>query len=231
MAMYKNKTFLAIIPARKGSKRLPGKNILDLHGKPLIAWSIEAGLKSRYIDEVVVTSDSDEILEISERFGAKTLKRPYALAHDKATTLDALLHAVQYIKKHFDYIVLLQPTSPLRGDKHIDEAVELLMNKKADAVVSVTEMDHSPLWSNTLPENGNMENFLRRELLQKRSQDLQKYYRINGAIYIINTNILLQEKTLFPEKNIYSYIMDRSVSIDIDEKIDLEIASFFISKR
>jgi CMP-N-acetylneuraminic acid synthetase len=229
--MLKGKTFLAIIPARGGSKRLPRKNILNLGGKPLIGWSIEAALGSRYIDKIVVTSDDDNILKIAEQYHVKIIKRPPKLASDTALTYDVVKHTIETIQKKYDYIVLLQPTSPLRNNLHIDDAIESLFNKNADAIVSVTETDHSPLWSNILPENGSMENFLRRDILQKRSQELEKYYRINGAIYIVDTNILLKDKTIFPKKNIYAYIMDRFTSIDIDEKIDFEIASFLVSKR
>lgn len=227
--MYKSKTFLAIIPARGGSKRLPRKNILDLCGKPLVAWSIEAGLKSNYIDRVVVSSDDDEILNISSNFGAETIKRPVELASDAATTFDAIKHTIENIQK-YDYIVLLQPTSPLRNEKHIDEAIELLEEKQADAIVSVCEMDHSPLWSNTLPENGNMSSFLRDEVLNKRSQDLEKYYRLNGAIYICKVEKLLEEKSFFLKENIFAYVMDRKSSIDIDEEIDFKIAKALIDK-
>lgn len=227
--MYKNKTFLGIVPARGGSKRLPRKNMLDLCGKPLIAWSIEAGLNSKYIDKVVVSSDDDEILNISLNFGAETIKRPVELASDTATTFDAIKHTIENVEK-YDYIVLLQPTSPLRNAKHIDEAIELLEIKNADAVVSVCEMDHSPLWSNTLPEDGNMRSFLREEILNKRSQDLEKYYRLNGAIYICKTYKLLKNKTFFLKDNIFSYKMDKKYSIDIDEDIDFEIAKVLINK-
>lgn len=228
--MYKNRTFLAIIPARGGSKRVPRKNALDLCGKPLIAWSIEAGIKSKYIDKVVVTSDDDEILSISKENGAETIKRPDELASDTATTFDAIKHTIDSLEK-YDYIVLLQPTSPLRNEKHIDEAIELLDTKIADAIVSVCEMDHSPLWSNTLPQNGSMGNFLREEVLNKRSQDLEKYYRINGAIYICKTERLLKEKSFFLKDNIFAYIMNRESSIDIDEEIDFKIAEFFLEKN
>lgn len=221
--MYNNKTFLAIIPARGGSKRLPRKNVLDLCGKPLIAWSIEAGLNSKYIDKVVVSSDDDEILEISKKFGAETIKRPDELASDTATTFDAIKHTIDNLEK-YDYIVLLQPTSPLRNEKHTDEAIELLENKNADAVVSVCEMDHSPLWSNTLPQDGKMNNFLRDEVLNKRSQDLEKYYRLNGAIYICQLDKLLENRGFFLKNNIFAYTMDRKSSIDIDEGIDFKIA-------
>ncbi|MDY0123318.1 acylneuraminate cytidylyltransferase family protein [Sulfurimonas sp.] len=227
--MYKGKTFLAIIPARGGSKRVPRKNVLDLCGKPLIAWSIEAGLKSKYIDKVVVTSDDEEILDISKLYGAKSIKRPGELASDTATTFDAIKHAIDNVEK-YDYIILLQPTSPLRNEKHIDEAIELLESKKADAVIGVCEMDHSPLWSNVLPEDGSMSDFLRDEIKNKRSQDLDKYYRLNGAIYICKTEKFLENKGFFLKKNIFAYVMDRKSSVDIDEEIDFDIAMAIIGK-
>lgn len=227
--MINNKTFLAIIPARGGSKRLPRKNILNLAGKPLIGWSIEAGLKSRYIDKTVVTSDDDEILNIAKQFGSNVLKRPDELASDTASSFDAIEHAIKQTVKQYDYTILLQPTSPLRDDKHIDEAIELLIQKNADAVISVCKMDHNPLWSNTLDKTLSMENFLPENILNKRSQDLQTYYRLNGAIYICKTDKLLEEKSFFLKENIFAYIMDRNSSIDIDEEIDFKIAEVLIS--
>lgn len=223
--MYDGKSFLAIIPARGGSKRLPRKNVLDLCGKPLIAWSIEAALKSKYIHKVVVSSDDDEILYISKKYGAETISRPNELANDTATTFDAIKHTIDNIEK-YDYIVLLQPTSPLRDSKHIDEAIELFQNKNADAVISVCEMEHSPLWSNTLDDSLSMKYFLRNEILNKRSQDLEKYYRLNGAIYICKTDKLLEEKSFMLNENIFAYKMDRKSSIDIDEEIDFKIANY-----
>ncbi len=226
--MYKNKTFLAIVPARGGSKRLPRKNVLDLAGKPLIAWSIEAGLKSKYIDKVIVTSDDDEILDIAKKFGSDIIKRPDELASDTATSFDAIEHTIQNTYK-YDYVILLQPTSPLRNEKHIDKAIELLDSKEAAAVVSVCEMDHSPLWSNSLPEDGNMNSFLREEVKNSRSQDLEIYYRLNGAIYICKTDNLLQERSFFLKDRIFSFKMDRKLSIDIDEKIDFIMANLLLS--
>ena len=216
--------YLAVIPARGGSKRLPNKNILDLNGKPLIAWSIEAAKKSKKIDDVVVTSDSEKILNIAKQYNVKAIKRPDFLASDTATTFDAIKHAIETLDDKYEYIVLLQPTSPLRNEKHIDEAIELLEQKNADAVISVCEMEHSPLWSNTLPENLSMNNFLRDEVKNKRSQDLDKYYRLNGAIYICKTDRLLKEKTFFIKDKIYAYIMDRKSSVDIDDEIDFKLA-------
>lgn len=228
--MYKDKTFLAIIPARGGSKRVPRKNVLELCGKPLIAYSIEAGIESKFIDKVLVSSDDDEILEISEKFGVNTIKRPKELSSDTATTFDTIKHAIDNFEK-YDYVVLLQPTSPLRNEKHIDKAIELLEEKNADAVISICDVDHSPLWSNTLPEDKNMNNFLRDDILNKRSQDLERYYRLNGAIYICKTEKLLVNKSFFLKKNIFGYIMDRKSSIDIDEEIDFIIAKSLMEKK
>ena len=225
--MYNNKTFLAIIPARGGSKRLPRKNILELQGKPLIAWSIEAGLNSKYINKVVVSSDDSKILNLAKRYGVDTIKRPDYLASDTSTTFDAIEHTIDNLER-YDYVVLLQPTSPLRDAKHIDEAIELLEDKKADTVISVCEMEHSPLWSNRLDETLSMEGFLADEILNKRSQDLDKYFRLNGAIYICRTDKLLEEKSFFLKKNIFAYLMSRENSVDIDEEIDFKIAEVML---
>ncbi len=225
--MLNGKTFLAVVPARGGSKRLPRKNILDLGNKPLIAWSIEAGLNSRYVDKVIVSSDDDEILNIAKTYNSEIIKRPASLASDTATSFDALKHTIENVET-YDYIILLQPTSPLRSSQHIDEAIELLMRKNADAIISITEMDHSPLWSNTLSEDGDMSTFLREEVKNIRSQDLEKYYRINGAIYICETERLLKKENFFIDDNIFSYVMDRKSSIDIDEEVDFHLAQYLI---
>ena len=228
--MNKNKTFLAIIPARGGSKRLPRKNVLDLCGKPLIAWSIEAGLKSKYIDKLIVTSDDEDILSISEKYGSDIIKRPEELSNDTATTFDALKHTIDNLEK-YDYIVLLQPTSPLRNEKHLDEAIELLEEKNADAIVSVCEMDHSPLWSNTLPKDGSMKSFLKEGVLNKRSQDLDKYFRLNGAIYICKMDKFLNNKGFFLKENIYAYLMNKEDSPDIDDEFDFLMTEYIMKYK
>ncbi|HIP55891.1 MAG TPA: acylneuraminate cytidylyltransferase family protein [Arcobacter sp.] len=225
--MLNNKTFLAIIPARGGSKRIPNKNLLMLKNKPLIVWSIEAANESKYIDNVVVTSDNEKILEISKDTSANVIKRPSELASDLSTTFDTIKHVLENVK-NYDYVVLLQPTSPLRNYTHINEAIELLDEKHADAIVSVCEMEHSPLWSNTIGENGSMNNFLKDEVLNQRSQDLDTYFRLNGAIYICKVDKLLSEKSFFLKENIFAYKMNRDKSIDIDEVIDFKIAECLI---
>ena len=228
--MYKKKSFLAIIPARGGSKRLPRKNILNLNEQPLISYSIDAGLKSKYIDKVVVSSDDNEILDIAKKYGADVIKRPEYLASDTATSFDAIEHAMQNTEK-YDYIILLQPTSPLRTSLHIDEAIELLEHKSADAVVGLCEVDHSPLWSNTLDESLSLKSFLKDDVLNKRSQDLEAYYRINGAIYICHSDRLLEKKTFFLKDRIFAYKMDRYSSVDIDESIDFKFAEILMKEQ
>jgi N-acylneuraminate cytidylyltransferase/CMP-N,N'-diacetyllegionaminic acid synthase len=223
--MRDGKSFLAVIPARGGSKRLPNKNILPLAGKPLIQWTIEAAKNSKYIDQIVVSSDKDEILDIAKRYETISIKRPEALAKDEAKTVGVVLHVIESISEKHDFIVLLQPTSPLRTSQNIDEAIELLFSKNADAVISVCETDYPILWCNTLQEDLSMKNFIPEDIKDKRSQDLPKYYRLNGAIYIVKTEKLKNEKTFFISGNIYAYIMDRINSVDIDEEIDLKVAS------
>jgi len=229
--MINGKTILAIIPARGGSKRLPNKNILELDGKPLIAWSIEEGLKSKYIDKVVVSSDSEDILNISKKFGADIVKRPDKLASDTATSFDAVKHTIENVDGKFDFVILLQPTSPLRTQKHIDEAFILMSKKKADAIISISELDHSPLLSNTLPNDGSMDNFLNKSLINKRSQDLKKYYYLNGAVYICKVDVLMKEKTFFINDNIFAYKMGRENSVDIDNITDFRFAEYLMTEK
>tara|TARA_B100001093_G_scaffold493221_1_gene535162 strand:- start:3014 stop:3700 length:687 start_codon:yes stop_codon:yes gene_type:complete len=228
--VYKNKTFLGIIPARGGSKRLPKKNVLNLNGKPLISWSIEAGLRSRYIDKLVVSSEDEEILNIAAEHKVEALIRPDELADDKTSSFDTIKHTLDN-SKEYDYIVLLQATSPLRNQMHIDKAIELLEEKNADAIISVRETDHNPLWSNTIDDSLSMKGFLKDHVSNKRSQDLEKYYQLNGAIYICKVSKLLKEKGFFLKDNIYAFKMDRKSSIDIDEKIDFKIAEALLENN
>jgi len=232
----KNKNFIAVIPARGGSKRLPNKNIKDLKGKPLISYTIEAALKSKYIDETVVSTDSLQIKKVAEKFGASApFLRPEHLAQDESTSVDAAKHCISFyekeLKKKYDYIVFLQPTSPLRDEKDIDAAIEFLIEKNADCVVSVCEMDHNPIWSNTLDKSGSMKNFLDEKYINKRTQDLDKYYRINGAIYICKIEKLLEENRLLLSDNIYAFMMEQEKSVDIDTKLDFILAKTIMEEE
>jgi len=227
--MYKNKSFLAFIPARGGSKRLPNKNLLNLAGKPLVAWTIEAAKKSQYVHDIILSSDDDRILEIGRDYGITALKRPDYLATDEAKTVDVVMYHLNQIFFQPDFIILLQPTSPLRTSLHIDKAIEFLQSKKADAIISVCEVDYPVEWCNILPEDGNLANFIQKEFLNLRSQDLPKRYKINGALYIIKTEKFLKEKTFFLQENIHAYIMDKFSSIDIDDEFDFRFSEFLIT--
>lgn len=231
--MNNNKTYWAFIPARGGSKRLPGKNIKTLAGKPLIAWTIEAALQAPAIDRVIVNTESEAIASTAKQWGAEVpFLRPEQLATDRTSTQAVIAHALNTLREQTgslcDYIVLLQPTAPLRDHNAIEAAIQLLGKKKGKAVVSVCTTQHSPLWSNTLPENLAMDNFIRDEVKGKRAQDLPLYYRINGAIYIIETTTFLQTLTFLPEKQCYAFIMDPMASVDIDNEIDFIIAESII---
>jgi len=225
--MYRNQTFLAVIPARGGSKRLPGKNLRDLNGKPLISWTIEACLKSQYIDQVCVTSDDDDILNIAKSYKVNPIKRPKELSGDLSTSYEALIHALKFSNK-FDCIFLAQPTSPLRNEFHIDDAIKFFFEKKADSVIGVSKVGHSPLWSNTLKNDLSMRDFLDETIINTGSQNLPNYYRINGAIYLCKIKNMLSEKTLFLKDNIYAYKMERKNSIDIDEEIDFDLCKLYM---
>lgn len=221
---------MAFIPARGGSKRLPRKNVLPLAGQPLINWSIEAGIKSQYIDRVFVSTDDKEIADVACQLDVELPElRPAELASDTAKTEDVLLYSLEKFAPDIDIVVLLQPTSPLRTAEHIDEALEQFIQQKAFSVVSVTPCEHPPLWSNTLPKNNSMGDFIRHEALS-RSQDISQYYRLNGAIYIFDVKKLREYKEIRYTSETYAYKMSNEVSFDIDNKLDFDLAEFFMSR-
>lgn len=228
--MLNDKKIMAFIPARGGSKRLPRKNVLPLAGKPLINWSIEAGKKSQYIDRVFVSTDDKEIADVACQLDAELPElRPAELASDTAKTEDVLLYSLEKFAPDVDVVVLLQPTSPLRTAEHIDEALELFMEQEAFSVVSVTPCEHPPLWSNTLPKDNSMGDFIRPEALS-RSQDISQYYRLNGAIYIFDVKKLREYNEIRYTSETYAYVMDSDVSFDIDTEIDFDLAQFFMER-
>lgn len=233
--MYKGKKILAVIPARAGSKRLPNKNIKSLCDKPLIGWSIVAGANSNYVDKVIVSTDSDEIASVSKQFGADVpFLRPQELATDSASSFDVVKHAIDFLSSQgnlYDVVILLQPTSPLRNFKDLDSAIEFFYSKNANSVTSVCEVEHSPLWSNVLPNNFSMRNFIRKSIKGKNSQGLKKYYRLNGAIYICNIERFLIEKSFISNKRSFAYIMDQQNSVDIDTELDFLVAETILANR
>jgi len=234
--MYKGEKLSGLIPARGGSKGLTGKNIIPLLGKPLIAWTIEQALASKYIDRVVVSTDNKEVAEVSKKYGAEVpFARPKELAEDNTKGIEVVLHAIDWFMKNdklkqFDLLMLLQPTSPLRTTEDIDKAIEYLFLREAKAIVSVCEVDHHPLWSNTLPEDGCMKNFIRREVMNKNRQELPVFYRLNGAIYLAYCNYIKERKSFFG-KETFAYIMSKERSIDIDNEIDFKLAEILVKNN
>lgn len=230
--MINDKKILAIIPARGGSKRLPRKNILPLSGKPLIQWTIEAAEESKYIDTTMVSTDCIEIAGIAEKFGVITpYLRSATLAGDTATSMDVVIDVLKFYEKNnqnFDLVLLLQPTSPLRTSTDIDKAIELFIKKSANAVVSVTECDHSPLWANILPTDLSLSGFIPENLSQKRSQDLPSYYRLNGAIYLFDIQQIKNNRNYLSLPNIFAFIMEKKHSVDIDDEMDFRYAELLV---
>lgn len=213
---------IAIIPARGGSKGIPRKNLVNFSGKPLLQWSIEAALKSKYITNVVVSSDDDEILHEAQRNKeVLVIKRPLELAQDNSKTEPVLSHVLESLKEiKFDYLILLQPTSPLRTAKDIDFAFEKLLNSEATSLISVCELPHHPYKSFHVDEKGYLQGIINNEFPFYPRQELPKTFRANGAIYIIKVNEFIKKKTLLTDKTLH-FEMTIENSLDIDTKNDL----------
>lgn len=230
--MIDGQKVIAIIPARGNSKRLPRKNILTLGSQPLIGWSIDAALKSNFVDDVIVSTDDAEIAKISKELGAIVpFLRPDELSTDIADTYSVILHCLEYLRKYnslYDIVVILQPTSPLRTSKHIDEALILYRKKSAKSVISVCECDHTPLWTNTLNDDQSLVDFIPPEIRAIRSQDLPQYYRLNGALYVFNVAEYANSSELSYQEGSFAYIMDKKASIDIDTEHDFKLAEFYV---
>jgi CMP-N,N'-diacetyllegionaminic acid synthase len=215
------KRILSIIPARSGSKGLPRKNMIDLAGRPLIAWTIEASLSSKYITKTVVSSDSDEILKIAKEYGADIIKRPSELANDTASSESVVAHALESIEEEFNFVVLLQPTSPLRNTEDIDNSFEKLFRENVTALISVCETDNKILKAFKENKKGFMEGVVNNKYPFMRRQDLPKIYMSNGAIYIVKVSDFLKNDSFYTAKTI-SYVMSGARSLDIDTKEDLK---------
>lgn len=222
---------LAIIPARGGSKGLPGKNIKPLNNKPLIGWSIESAEKSKLITKTIVSSDDVKIIEVAKQYGADVpFVRPSELANDTASTKDVILHALEYFKTNnskFDYIVLLQPTTPFRKQGDIDKMIKIAISTNADMVVSVKETSSNPYYvlfeedKDGYLQKSKESNFTRR-------QDCPIVYEYNGSIYIIKVDSLLKHNSLSFPKTV-KYLMDDYHSVDIDNQFDFNFAEFLLS--
>ena len=223
---------IAIIPARGGSKELPGKNIKVLNGKPLIAYTIEAALQSKSLSRIIVNTDDEKIAEVAMKYGAEVpFLRPENLASDSAKTIDVLIHAINKLENDemidVESLMVLQPTSPLRKASHIDEAVELFFRKNADSVISYCLEAHPIKWHKYINDDGCFEDIFEESLASR--QLLRKTYYPNGAIYIYKKENVLSEK-LYTE-NSFAYIMPRKFSVDIDSIDDFNYCEYLINNN
>lgn len=236
--MYKNKRILAIIPARGGSKGVPKKNIKDLAGKPLIVWTIEFALSTGFFDDVLVSTDDETIASVSKCAGANVpFMRPADLSGDDIPTLPVLVHAAEYLKinnKGFDYVVLLEPTNPLRNGNDLKNMLDIMETKAADSVVSVSKVSKSfnPNWQLTIQEGllklfsgGGLD-----ELIGSRQKLADTYIR-NGSIYIFRFDMLFGERPTIYGNISYPYIMNDNESFDINNDEDFRKAEDYILKK
>lgn len=221
---------LTIIPARGGSKGVPGKNIRLLNGKHLICHTIEEALKSKYLNQIFVSTDDAVIARISEKCGADVIHRPAELARDESSIIDVMFHAIDAVKNKFipDIVIRLQPTSPLRNVNDIDAAIELYFNSKSDSVISMCKVDHSPYWCFRFDNDDfDFKPLFGDKYLRMRRQELPEIYRPNGAIYITSLKNLYENREFYCS-NLLPYIMPVERSIDIDEEIDFMLAEQFL---
>jgi len=232
--MKKSISVLGIITARGGSKGIPNKNISLLHGKPLITYTIDAARDSKLLTRCIVSTDSAEIAEIAKNAGMDVpFIRPAELSTDTALALDVLSHAIRFVGEHdkqqFDYVMMLQPTSPLRSHDDIDACIRLAEETDADSVFSLVELpDFAPQKIKTI-ENGEIHSFLQEEKGQSDPRHRgRKAYKRNCAVYLTKTNLILGGDQ-FGKKSM-AYVMPRDRSIDINEPVDLELAEFWLKK-
>ncbi len=229
--MIHEKSVLAVITARGGSKGVPKKNIRELGGKPLIAWTIESAQRSVHIDRLILSSDDPAIIDIATDLGCEVpFIRPPELATDEASSMAVLHHAIRSLNEVYDYVVLLQPTSPFRTTADIDGCIELCEGKNAPACVSVTECSKNPIWMYSLTENQMMQPIMSQENSPQRRQELPPVFELNGAVYVARTDWLTSTSG-FVQTETLAYTMPKERSLDIDSEQDFLIAQFLIQKE
>jgi len=220
--MIAGQKILGIIPARGGSKTVPRKNIKILAGKPLIACTIEEAHESQYIDRLILSSEDAEIIKVAQAWGCEVpFVRPAELARDETPGIAPVLHAIHAIEEQYEYIVLLQPTSPLRTADDIDACIRYCIQEGAPVCASVCMVDASPYWMYTLNEKKKLCSLMPGQLIERR-QEIPVVYALNGAIYVANIDYLLKEKRFVSEDTL-AYLMPRDRSWDIDTDLDFLI--------
>lgn len=226
---------IALIPARGGSKGLPGKNIKNLCSKPLIAHTIEAALKAEGIERVIVTTDSEEIAAVAREYGAEVpFLRPAALAGDTSSAVDVYLHAVDFLEKEsgrsIEKFMVLLPTAPLRNSVNIEQALRQFYEKNAETLISMREAETPISWYYEMNIEGRVKNLgLDAENAVKNRQVNKKYYIPNGAIYILDKELLKEKRTYYSE-NTVAYLMSAEQSVDIDCELDFKMAELLLSQ-
>jgi CMP-N,N'-diacetyllegionaminic acid synthase len=231
----KKPTVLGLVLARGGSKGIPRKNLALVGNKPLIAWTAEAASESGVVDRLVLSTDDREIADEGRRIGAEVpFLRPAELATDSSTSIDVNLHAINWLEEHEnyrpDYVLLLQPTSPLRTAADIRASVALAVERQADSVVSVSAAHQHPLWMKTLDNEGRLFDLYPQSLTPTRRQDLPPAFALNGAIYLNLRSFLLKART-FVCDHTYAYVMPTERSLDVDTPWDLYLADLILRDR
>ncbi|MCH7826988.1 MAG: acylneuraminate cytidylyltransferase family protein [Bacteroidetes bacterium] len=227
---------IAIIPARGGSKGLPGKNIMELNGKPLIAYTIETALNSKQIDRIILSTDDEAIADICRNTGVEIpFMRPKELAQDNSLAKDTYIYTIERLNNEFNCnyseFIVLQPTSPLRTAADINKAIELFRKRQADSVISVCEFNHPIQWAKKIDNEGKLLNFFNKDLNENLNrQELPTAFIPNGAIFILKYDLLKKKYSYYSNKT-YAYKMKLENSIDIDTQLDFEFAEFLMRKK
>ncbi len=231
--MIKGKKIFAVIPARGGSKGLPGKNLRALGGKPLIAWSILAAQASKFVDRTIISSDDKDIIACAKEWRCEVpFTRPPELANDEAANQDVLLHALGAIEGDFDYVLLLQPTSPLRSSDDIDGCISWCLERNASSCISICESHKPPHWSFTMDANNELAPLFEKEFYSgraRRRQDQPKTFEQNGAVFMARVDQFLKRGDYYFE-GMVGYVMPRERSLDIDDEIDFKMAEQYLSE-
>jgi CMP-N,N'-diacetyllegionaminic acid synthase len=231
--LYKDKRVVCVIPARGGSKGLPGKNIKNLLGKPLISYSIEQAQESRYIDRVIVSTEDRKIAGIAKNAGAEVpFERPAELAQDSSSGIDVLLHAINWLENEgkyaFDILVLLHATAPLRTVEDIDKCIELLFEENALNVFSVTESHRNPYFNMVELHNDGKVTLVKDGAFVTR-QSAPSVFDMNASIYVWWKDVLKIDKSIFSDKT-YLYVMPKERSVDIDDELDFKIIEMLLGE-
>lgn len=235
--MINEKSILAVILARGGSKGIPGKNIKELKGKPLIAYTIEEAKKSEYIDRIILSTDDNEIARVGQDYGAEVpFMRPEELARDDSLSRDAILHALDWLEENEDYtpeyLMILQPTSPLREVKDIDNSIEKIVKEDADSIIGICETEKHPYWMIEI-KTGEVVPFNKEGIKCTRRQDLPDIYHINGAIYVAKTELYIKNEEPWRNEKIGTipYIMPKERSVDIDNMLDWKLVELLLEEE